>query len=60
MIYYAAGISREELLAIENASDMHSSAWNSIHAHPHVLSCETRVSSDREASEDDARETTLP
>ena len=39
----AAGISQEELLAIENASDMHSSAWDSIHVHPRVSSCETRV-----------------
>ena len=60
MINYAAEISRDELLAIENASDMHSSVWDSIHVHPRVLSCETRVSSNREASEDDARETTLP
>ena len=48
MINYTAGISREELLPIENASDMHSSAWDSIHVHPHVSSCETRVSSNRE------------
>ena len=60
MINYAAEISRDELLAIENASDMHSSVWDSIHVHPRVSSCKTRVSSNREASEDDARETTLP
>ena len=60
MINDAVGISREELLAIENARDMHSSAWDSIHVHPRVLSCKTRVSSNREASEDNARETTLP
>ena len=60
MINYAAEISREELLAIENASDMHSNVWDLIHVHPHVSSCETRVSSNREASEDDTRETTLP